>query len=142
MLKRSLIAATAMTAGALCSAQAEAGRATQFVQFAKSCDSGTVCSMDVPLPSGTRGTYIMPTVSCSWNGNPVTRADIVVYLKSNRAQQFIIPKILSDAEQAASVFILSPLDYQIIELRIAYGVAVNLYLDASSQTTVNCYAAF
>ena len=143
MFKRSIIVAAAMAIGSICATQAGAGSPTKFVKFEKVCASGTTCSINVPLPTGTRGrTYSLPSISCSWNGAQITRADVVIALNSNQAQQFVIPTLLTDAEIAAKVYISSPLSYRAYEIQYAYGVAVNLHADAFAQTTVTCYGAY
>ena len=143
MFKRSIIAAAAMAMGSIFATQAGAGVPTKFVKFEKICASGTTCSMDVPLPTATRGrTYAMPSISCSWNGAQITRADVVIALSSNQSRQFVSPTLLTDAEKAAAVFITSPSWYRAYELQYAYGVAINLHADAFAQTTVTCYGAY
>lgn len=143
MFKRSIIFAAAMAIGSICAHQAGAASPTKFVKFEKVCASGTTCMINVPLATGTRGrTYSLPSISCSWNGAQITRADVVIALNSNQAQQFNIPTLLTDAEIAAKVFISSPMWYRVYEIQYAYGVVVNLYADNFAQTTVTCYGAY
>ena len=141
MFKKSLMFAAAIAANTVCTTQAEAATPTKFVKFEKLCASGTTCSMDVPVPNGTRGTHAMPQLSCTWNGAPVTRVDVVIALRSNKAQQFVIPTLLTDAEIAAAIWSLGP-NYASFQIALAEYVAVTLYSDAFNQTTVSCYGAF
>ena len=139
MLKKSLVLAAAMIAGSSCIANAAP---TKFVQFTVSCASGTTCSKDIPLPMGTRGTYSLKGLSCTWVADNVTRVDIEIVKKSNRVQQFIIPAILSEEERIARAF--WRLDYvgRILVLDAASAMVVNFRSSQDGQMAATCYAAF
>ena len=142
MFRKSLIVAAAMAAGAVCSSQAEARVPTKFVQFTVSCASGTTCSKDIPLPTGTRSTYSLKGLSCTWVSENVTRVDIEIVKKSNRVQQFIIPAILSEEERIGRIFItLNPIE-QIMVLDSAYALVANFRSSQDGQMAATCYAAF
>ena len=139
MLKKSLVLAAAMIAGSSCIANAAP---TKFVQFTVSCASGTTCSNDIPLPTGTRGAYSLKGLSCTWVSENVTRVDIEIVKKSNRVQQFIIPAILSEEERIGRAF--WRLDYvgRILVLDAASALVVNFRSSQDGQMAATCYAAF
>ena len=139
MLKKSLVLAAAMIAGSSCIANAAP---TKFVQFTVSCASGTTCSKDIPLPTGTRGAYSLKGLSCTWVSENVTRVDIEIVKKSNRVQQFIIPAILSEEERIERAF--WRLDYvgRILVLDAASAMVVNFRSSQDGQMAAACYAAF
>ena len=139
MLKKSLVLAAAMIAGSSCIANAAP---TKFVQFTVSCASGTTCSNDIPLPTGTRGTYSLKGLSCTWISENVTRVDIGIVKKSNRAQQFLIPIILTAEERAAKIVRLNSEIIQFVMLNLEHGMTIDFQSSADGQMAATCYAAF
>ncbi len=138
MLKKSFVLAAAMIAGSSCIANTAP---TKFIQFTLSCASGTICSEDIPLPTGTRGTYSLNALSCTWVSENVTRVDIEIVKKSNRVQQFIIPTILSKEERIGRAFIrLNPVE-RIMVLDSASAMVVNFGASQDGQMAATCYAA-
>lgn len=142
MFRTSIIVAATIAAGVACTTQAEAVQATKFVAFQISCNSGTTCTKDVPLPAGTSGTYAMPGMTCSWAGANVTRVDIEIALKSNMARQFVIPQLLTAAESAAGFWHSMDNYNKVLLLSSLHRLRVTLYSDLPSQKIANCYAAF
>lgn len=142
MFRTSIIVATAIAAGAVCSAQAEAGSPTKFVQFTVSCASGTTCSQDIPLPTGTRGYHSLNGVSCTWVAGNVTRVDIEIVKKSNRAQQYVIPAILSEEERLLRTWVSIGYTGQEIVLDAAFAWGVKFWSSQDGQMAATCYAAF
>jgi hypothetical protein len=142
MFRKSLIVAAAMAAGAVCSSQAEARVPTKFVQFTVSCASGTTCSKDIPLPTGTRSTYSLKGISCTWVAENVTRVDIEIVKKSNRVQQFIIPAILSEEERLLRAWISIGFVGQSFVLDASLAMMVNFRSSQDGQMVATCYAAF
>ena len=139
MFKRSLVLAAAVIAGSSCITNATP---TKFVQFTVSCASGTTCSKDIPLPMGTRGTYSLKGLSCTWVADNVTRVDIEIVKKSNRVQQFIIPAILSEEERIGRFFIrLNPVE-RVMIIEAASAMVVNFRSSQDGQMAATCYAAF
>ena len=139
MFKRSLVLAAAMIAGSSGIANASP---TKFVQFTVSCASGTTCSKDIPPPMGTRGTFSLKGLSCTWVADNVTRVDIEIVKKSNRVQQFIIPAILSEEERIGRFFMrLNPVE-RVMVIEAASAMVVNFRSSQDGQMAATCYAAF
>ena len=139
MLKKSLVLAAAMIAGSSCIANAAP---TKFVQFTVSCASGTTCSKDIPLPTGTRGAYSLKGLSCTWVSENVTRVDIEIVKKSNRPQQFIIPAILSEEERLSRAWTKLGFVGQSFVLDASLAMMVNFRSSQDGQMVATCYAAF
>jgi hypothetical protein len=139
MFMKSLVLAAAMMAGSSCIANAAP---TKFVQFPVTCASGTTCSTEIPLPTGTRGTYSLKGLSCTWISENVTRVDIGIVKKSNRAQQFLIPIILTAEERAAKIVRLNSEIIQFVMLNLEHGMTIDFQSSADGQMAATCYAAF
>ncbi len=129
-----------LTASALFSAKAHAE--TQFTKFDVKCANGAVCAVDIPVPVGTASTYALTGLSCGWVADNVTRIDIEYVAKSNGAQQFVIPWLLSDEERALKWYTsLGRLQQFRVKLR-AVKVLVKFRSSVSSSVAATCFAAF
>ena len=91
---------------------------------------------------GTRGTYSLKGLSCTWVADNVTRFDIEIVKKSNRVQHFIIAAILSEEERIGRFFIrLNPVE-RVMVIEAASAMVVNFRSSQDGQMAATCYAAF
>jgi hypothetical protein len=140
MFKKSLVLAAAMIAGSSCIANAVP---TKFLEFEVFCSSGMNCSKDIPPPMGTQGTYSLKGLSCTWISENVTRVDIGIVKKSNRAQQFVIPIILTAEERAAKIVHVHGFEItQYFIYTSQQNMMVTFQSSADGQMAATCYAAF
>jgi len=81
-------------------------------------------------------------LSCTWISENVTRVDIGIVKKSNRAQQFLIPIILTAEERAAKIVRLNSEIIQFVMLNLEHGMTIDFQSSADGQMAATCYAAF